>query len=381
MRSGHFSRYGEYLTLTQRVENERQVLDTTKVRLTSWGSDLVRQGVAAFVAVCGDQFIYGQVQGGYLAATFRLSSSTDAQQEQIRASLSGSGPSGSFGVNMKKDMEEFKKQDRLEFSIQRQGPVEDWPQTSIASIVEYARTFPSKVKSDTGKPWTTHYLMTGYDELIGAKILADTQAAFFDKESAYIRSLYGRRAGLIYIRDNPSQFGPFSTKRVDTEIGAIEGEVIRIKDLVRKCGKDPSACASPAHIAVDYLPRRNSDSDWRGVKVESNEKMGVAGSYENDLRAIEIKGRWHPHCPNKNVATNVVVMYFTNRKTGEPHAAIYPGYPVLIPAEYDVSVRVGDGPDADNNLAVFLDNCHENGNPTMVRTFVPVFLDELRLAF
>jgi hypothetical protein len=380
MSSGQFSRYSEYLAVTQRIEKERQLIDTTKVRLTGHAKDLLGQSVANFLAACGDQFISGQVQGGYLAATFRLSASTDAEQEQIRGSLSGSGPSGSVSVSMNKQMAEFRKQNRLEFSIQRQGPVEDWPQASIDSIIEYARTFPSKVKA-SGGAWTTHYLMTGYDELAGKRLLSDAQSQFFDRESAYIRTLYELRSGLIYIRDNPSQFGPFSSKRVDNDISSIEVELGRLKDLIRRCSANQSDCSSPQHMKLEDLPRRNSGADWKPVNVASNEKMGVAGSYENDLRAIEVKGRWYPNCPNKNVISNSVVMYFTNRKTGEQRFLPYPGDPVLIPAGYDVSVRVGDGPDPDRNAGIFLDNCSEDNNPVEARSFVPVFVDELRLAF
>lgn len=386
--SGHISKYGEHLILTQRVENQRQLIDPTKVRLTSQAAQLLKSGLQNFLAVCGDQFIYGQVQGGYLAATFELRATTDAEQETMRGALSGSAPFGSASGSVNKTLDSLSKENRLEFTIMRQGPIEDWPETSIEKIVEYARTFPSKVKVSADAkdgsrtaPWVTHYLMTGYDQLIGQQILSDQQTSFFQKQANYVKSLYARKSGLLYIKQNPSQFGSFSQKRLDDEVSTIDQEVARIRDLTVACGRNDTHCSGPQYIKIESLPDRNSGSDWVGINVASNEKKGIGGSYENDLRAIEVRGRWYPHCPNRGYIVNGVVLYFTSRTTGERHELVYPGYPVLIPAGYDVAVRVGDGPDPDNNPGIFADNCNVDGEPVQARSFVPVFPDELRNAF
>jgi hypothetical protein len=416
MKSGQFSQYYEVLVLSQRIENERRLYDFTKIHLTGEANRLLKsKGIAEFRRKCGDQFFIGEITGGSLAAMLRIDSRSAAEQEQTHVAFSGSGPNANVSVDASKSLETFRKTQQLHVDIVRQGPVESWPDATVAELIEYARTFPCKVaarkctddeyakleqsdssttssspkkiKAPDPHPYTIDFVAMSYDGLIDDTTLSDRQRKFFDDEALYAHSLYARRAGLQYMQSNPSQFGPYSSTHLLKEVSDLSNEISRVKDIVAKCGKSESSCEDKNQVSMPVLPPKlaNDQGGWQGIDVTLNTGKNYGGSYGEDVKALEISGQWYPHCPRKSDANSNYVVTFVDHKSALRTEIPYPGVPVLIPPNHDVFVRAADGPL--NKPDVWLDNCPVEAvtdktlattTGSKLRIYVPLYPEELR---
>jgi hypothetical protein len=408
IKNGQFSQYSELLVLSQRIENERRLYDFTKIRLSDGAKGVLnkKNGVAEFRRKCGDEFFIGEITGGSLAAMLRIDSKSAAEQEQTHAAFSGSGPNASVSVDASKSLETFREKQQLHVDIVRQGPIESWPNATVAELIEYARTFPCKVasqkctdeeyakldqsdgsttssspkrvKAPNPHPYTTDFIAISYDGLIDDTTLSDRQRKFFDDEALYARTLYARRAGLQYIDSNQSQFGPYSSNRLRKEVSDLSREISRVQDVIAKCGKDESNCEDKNQVSVPALPPKLPDDKggWQAIDVTLNTGKNYGGSYGEDVKALEISGQWYPHCPNKSVKNSNYVVTFVDHKTAVKTEIGYPGVTVLIPPNHDVIVRANDGPL--NNPDVWSDNCPVDDDKAQLRVYVPLYPEDSR---
>jgi hypothetical protein len=96
------------------------------------------------------------------------------------ATLHAAAYGNSLDVSTRQKLESLRTQGKIELDILRKGPAEDWPHANIEELIEYARTFPKKVASNTGNAWTIEYITRDYDQLLNRTLLTEEQIKFYD---------------------------------------------------------------------------------------------------------------------------------------------------------------------------------------------------------
>jgi hypothetical protein len=394
-RSEKSSRYSENLIINEYVENEVQLLNTEKVSLTKEGRKALDSGLLTFRNLCGDQFIMGKVTGGSISAILNVESDSYESQQTAHLKLHAASAMGSANAAAESEVDELRKAGRLTVSITREGPAEDWPDSTVPELMAYARTYPCKVavvaSSDLKKchdkngkpiephPWTISFLTASYDQFLEEKLIEKEQAEFYDRESPYILSAYSYRAGLGYIENHKPQFPPYSDKRMTSEKAKINTEIGKIRAAARDCDADSKKCGVLARVEFGLLPDRANSYPWQNVDPTVSFPRGFGSAMGDDKRVVEIAGSWWAHCENNRpVSLHIYpggsdTVQFKLLDGSTVSAGSYRG-PWLMPKGSTALYYVIDGPPS-AVPAVYQDNCLDP-DPLRIRIIAPVFPDE-----
>ena len=396
MSTGHLHRYGQYLFINETLENERQLLKQKKYSLRKEALNALKSGIPAFIDMCGDEFVEGRITGGSLLAILKVDGSTESEQTKAAGSLKAAAYGNTLNVNASQEVNTLASQGRMSFQVARQGPAEDWPSPDVPTLMKYALEYPCKVGGRTSliknpdgspkpcasaapAPWTQQFLLRGYDELLDRTLISKEQADFYAREAPYVRALYVEEGGLAYIKQHPQQFGFLSTNRVDDERSRIRSEIERVTNTARECARQTKSCQPLTHKDLRPLPNRVDDV-WQDIPPrDSNYQPLPSGQVVGtDVKIIEATGWWYANgnddCtylnPNPDLhipAAKSVMISFFNRKTGKTFPFPYTSV-VRIPADTDVSVKVGD--------SVYKDNCTDTKDKVRVRAYTPAFVED-----
>lgn len=393
------SKYSENLIINEYVENEKELLNTEKVSLTREGKRALDSGLLDFRALCGDEFIIGKVTGGSISAVLSVESDSYQSQQTAHLKLHAASAMGwSANAAAESEVDDLRKAGRLTVSIVREGPAEDWPDSSVPELMAYARTYPCKVaaaaSSDLkkchdkdGKPiqphsWTISFLTASYDQFLGEKLIEPEQAEFYNRESSYILSAYTYRADLGYIENHRQQFPSYSDKRMAAEKEKINNEIGRIRTAALHCDADSKKCGILDHQKFGLLPDRADSYPWQNVDPTVTTPRGFGSAMGDDDRVVEIAGSWWAHCENNRPVSLRIYpggsdsVFFKLRDGTTVSAGPYHG-PWLMPKGSTVLYYVIDGPPS-QVPAVYQDNCLDP-DPLRIRVVAPVFADEYSL--
>lgn len=355
--SEKLNRYSEYLLVSTHVENERRILK--KPVLSALGRRAASKGPTTFFLTCGDQFIEGYVNGGEFTAIVNASSSS--KEEQTDASLTlhaAASGSGSLDLSVKQKITNLQNEGRLSVDVTRKGPAENFPKLTVLELIEYARTYPSKVSSSSKNAWTISYLTSDYTGLVEFPKYNPVQRRVMNRLAQQVRQLYYRRASLLYIKANPAQFLPFEETHLDSELKQLTQSIDDVTGAAEDCGQDAKNCKPPQEINVPSAPDRMGTSTIVDPSLEGWKFVG--SSIGADTKVVVVTGSWVNHCENGQPKGRTILpgesdqIKMVSRKTGvETFASA--SKPGLVPANSDVYYRVGDVP------GQYFDNCPHDG--------------------
>jgi len=225
--SEKLNQYSEYLLVSTQVENARQILKS--VVLSDFAKKAAKKGEVAFFQACGDEFIEGYVTGGEFTAVVNASSSSKEEQTDTSATMhAAASGSGSLDASVREKLTSLQKNGKLTVEITRKGPADPYPPLTVPELIDYAVQYPKLVSSKSGNAWTTRYLTSEYTGLVDFPAYDPVQNRIMNKLALYVRSLYYRRAGLTYIKKNPSQFAPFDGTRLDAELQSLSNKILEV---------------------------------------------------------------------------------------------------------------------------------------------------------
>lgn len=374
-RSNKLTTYSSYLLISSTQRNQQQEL--ADYHLTQAAQKVLKNkktGLADFIKLCGDEYFVGKVTGGDILAILRALSSTDSEQSSINATLSASAYGNDVNASVSQQLQSLKSQGQLQIEITRHGPAEDWPHGTVDELLEYGRTFPSKVKAASTGAWPIEYQAIRYREV--DQSITPEQSKFFDTESNYVRKLYTRRSAVTYVVGHPSDFAGFDPNKASKELDDLFDEISRVDQAALNCAADSGKCTPLNHKQIPLSPDRPG---WVKIDPKRYTPAPVGGVFGDDAKLLEVQGFWFAHCdgngnfllssPNQN---NQIT--FTNRKTGVPQIAGVYQHPILLPPDNDASFMVVDGPPS-KVPAVYLDNCP--GDPSIaVRVSRPLYPED-----
>src|SRR5262249_48903113 len=131
------NRYSDYLLVTVHVENEPQVLK--HLAFTQEAEKLYRTDPIQFRRTYGNQFVAGLRTGGEFTAILRAESSTDSEQQEVRATLSVvAGAYGQGDAAFKAAMSKLSTLRSTKVDILRTGTAASLPTLDVSSLITYA---------------------------------------------------------------------------------------------------------------------------------------------------------------------------------------------------------------------------------------------------
>jgi hypothetical protein len=350
--SKNTSMYAERLLVSNSSWNERTLLKQLPVGLTKDAQVALSQGPEAFRELCGDEYIEGKITGGELTALFTLETNSQDEQSRIHGDFSASATTNSVSASLDQSLNSYSDSKRLDISILRKGPAEDYSNLKPSDLIEAVRTFASKVRAGSGSAWTVWYLVQPYPQLAGKFGRTAKQAAFLDSGAIYLRTLYERRSGVQYILEagHQADFAPFSAAKAHVELDQIRDEIVRVTEAAKQCSADERQCKDLNPRFPQPLPAR-ADA-WTYIDPRTP-VTSLAGPLGSDAKIVEGAGLWYAHCDNgfrqqPHQYNDATAITFVNNSNG---SEIGGGFKFLIPSGFDVRFKILDSPGS------FGDNC------------------------
>ena len=372
------SRYAEQLLISVSVENERQLIQSD-YKLTAPALKALKRSKQDFVNLCGDQFIAGKVTGGDFKVVFNAEASTETEQTDMAGAFNAAYLANNVNVTAAQKFKSYQENGKLSVSVLRKGPNEDIPPLTVPDLITYARTYPTKVDSHGGKPWTIAYVLLPYREVLDTSDLSPQQAMFMDSNSSYLRQLFARRSGLIFISSHKDQFAPYDQDHLNAETASLESAIGGVRAAALACARDKTHCNQVQQIQIAPLPDRTED--WTSItNVKAQSLVSYGGVFGSEKKIVQAQGTWWAHCegPNNNTPVSLpqpfpanTIMQFRNRNT---QASINGAPNLLIPPDSDVLFEVADGPTAEQ----YKDNCLDLNNPLKLRIVTPLYPQDFK---
>jgi hypothetical protein len=256
MSQSQMSKFSEYLRITVSVENQRTLLDVSKIKWTPFGLSARTQGT--LYDQCGDGFVIGSITGGDLSVVYNASSETTSEQQTSAATLNAAyssiGAQGSLGAAVGSELDKMNTEGKLKVTILREGPNEALTGLSPQALISYALTYNKQVATT---PWTTGYIIASYDAVPDGASVTVQDDPTMDQRALVIRSMYQRLAGLDYMMKNPSEFGGFNIDRATADFNSLQSSIEQYREAVNSClSAGKGSCAAPVGSVISDVPDR-----------------------------------------------------------------------------------------------------------------------------
>lgn len=216
-----------------------------------------------FINLCGDTYLAGEITGGEFMAVFNYAAATEAEEEKMAGSFNGAMMSNSVDASLAQKMQSYHESKTLDVEVIRKGPNEVMPNLRVPALIEYAENYPPKVAVGTGTPWTVSYVTLPYKEILDTSTLDAAQEVFLTANATYLRQLYARKSGLLFIASHKTSFAPFSSNRLDAEVGKLERMINEVRGAALACARNAKKCRKK--IETDEIPPLPEHSDWANV--------------------------------------------------------------------------------------------------------------------
>lgn len=318
-----YSKFIEHLIIKAVIENQRKVLPEDKLKpesLTSVAKTAWKQGPEKFRDLCGDMFVGGEITGGEFMALFSGETSSTEEQNNMSASLTAAGKGSwgeaSGGVSVETRVNTYSNQGKIQVKILRKGPQEEFPQLSVKELIEYARTFPTRINGKVAtlsnssyEPWTLAWIATDYKALgLVPKDLGLQNSSV--QKAMLLRSLIQRANGLDFMLDSKhsAEFGEFDHSKAQAELNAINEKISGLKTSVMACVNAKIKKKSDSDECNKYLKETVAEIPDRKQELHLNPKVdglteivitpkGVSG-------VLDIKGKWWHDARNGFIGHN-----------------------------------------------------------------------------
>ncbi|NOT86338.1 MAG: hypothetical protein HOP02_16500 [Methylococcaceae bacterium] len=369
-----YSRFNEHLMVKVAVENQRELLPVDRLNPNSLKKDAKKawkKGQEEFRSLCGDMFIVGKITGGEFMALFSGETSSTEEQNSMAASLNAAGK-GTWGqasgsATVEERINQYYKDGKIQAKILRKGPHEEFPQLNVKDIIEYARTFPNRVKgneatlaNNTYSPWTIAWIATNYKALG----LVPKDSGLLNnsiKKATLLRSLVQRANGLVFMLDqkHTDEFGDFDHGKARAEIIKINNKIADLRLSVTTCVNakikikiESEECKKDLDETVLEIPARKKelplDPSVDGLTAIVTTPKGIT-------KVLDLKGTWFydarsgfygNRCsPSNNCLDNYTPI--TNLENGK-HLNVVFRRPIRLPQNSTVYFLTHDSHRGDN---------------------------------
>lgn len=200
-KSRAFNRYSNFVFADVSVLHPSEVLKRS--RMTPSALKVAEQGLSRFLGFCGDAYVYGYQTGGQLTAIAEFTSETAEDFEKVSAQVNAAVQGyGSGGAEFSKQVYELSKSTKYSLTMLRKGTAERIP--NLASLAEYAETFPEKI-AELRNASVVRMLLRGYEttENFPGKhvdvLLLQRLAMAMQTVSEYLETLYEAQGDLQFI--------------------------------------------------------------------------------------------------------------------------------------------------------------------------------------
>jgi hypothetical protein len=211
--SKNISRYAEQLLISIMVKNETQLM-RPHYSLTAESLKALHKSKQDFINLCGDTYLAGKISGGEFTAVFNFAAATEAEQQDMHANFSAASGSNSVDAALSEKLKTSQQSQNLDVEVIRKGPNEPMPPLEVQKLIEYALNYPPKVAAGTGNAWTIAYVTLPYGEVLDTSDTLPVQNEFLTSNSSYLRQLYSRKSGLLFIASHRASFAPFDPNRL-----------------------------------------------------------------------------------------------------------------------------------------------------------------------
>jgi hypothetical protein len=165
LKEQQFSQLNQYLVATVKVLNATYTF--RPLNLTKSGVKAFKKGLPNALEACGNEYVAGLQEGGSLYLLLEIASSSLAEKEEL--SIKVNAAIGVFRASGKLDqaLEVLEKEQRVRMKLFRAGGQDASPQASLPEAIEYARTFPLKVRpKPLGNPFPIKALTADYNTTV-----------------------------------------------------------------------------------------------------------------------------------------------------------------------------------------------------------------------
>jgi len=212
----------------------------------------------AFWRLCGDHYVSQVITGGEFVAIVEYVSHTQEELKDVRGKLGASvgnftGASGNLEFSQK--LSSIGTSSQKNIQIIRKGTDEPIPLDDIASILEYARTFPTKVGSH-GKPYPYDVILMPYQNIRGApdfsKLTIEFNKRLIEELSKKQSSAYVLASDIRYVLENPERFifgaRAKDLKELRARLPLVEAYTYKVTDAAEECFQPIKKCNRLADV-------------------------------------------------------------------------------------------------------------------------------------
>ena len=233
------------------VENQARSLPTPHP-LTAAAREALRHGLTAFINMCGNRYIAGEVTGGLLEGSLHTSALAATELSDTRGDMTLHigvfGSSAEFTTH--KDV--LEKSTQASFRILQYGGIGGVPK----DFVGWVDQFPSKIQQNSGYAWRIRVDLGKYSGLLNGRIDVDlTEAdAYLLRLADLYSTALSRRAELWYVASHPAEFAAPNdpnqmkalARQTDAAIAALDAAAASCRlDPTQSCRILPSAAIPP----------------------------------------------------------------------------------------------------------------------------------------
>nr|WP_129545744.1 hypothetical protein [Methylorubrum zatmanii] len=359
MYSTRSSSYRSLSLLSSDVTYQPQVYDIKDFKLTTSAANLLVKSYDGFRLVCGDSFVVGFVRGGKFSAMISVDAETTEEQSLLSGSVAASSVNGNMSSDFQQLLQSKKNSGKLQISVIRDALDEPLPEFNIDSLVDYSRSYVTKVSGLSVKPVKTikigDYLPLIIDAAINPTGVPNvTWSQSLSGEFRYLLSLLKYKNDLDYIQQHPAQFVSFDQSLVARQVAIVNVTIDTMKAWAIQClVSNGSNCPNPSqlHIPVPgYTPLRAGAWTVLNPAVPTPQMLGSTSAE----MIVEGKGIWQfGNAPSALLpVTGSTVMIFVNKSDMNDRRRVEGVSTATVPAGFDAYFQFIDLPNSygDNHI-------------------------------
>lgn len=228
------------ITLMVRSRAITQLVRLQEAQLKSDWAELTKVK-SSFLSTCGNQFVQSVTWGGEFLALVNFEVDTEVKRQKVAGLLGAIVAWVSGNAELARTVAQESKDTRNSIRILRKGGGEDAPDLEIDKIIEYARSFPSRVAAPAGAvPISAE--TRSYSVIRGVSRdqyfhLTDQEGVLARYEDAQLKAR-NQISQWSHVSEHPELYEGLQPNQAQLQIGKLQAVLDQIGRSVRQCTQE-----------------------------------------------------------------------------------------------------------------------------------------------
>lgn len=272
------------------------------IQLTPEFAKLAKKDPARFRKVCGDSYVATISQGGDLAMVFSFQTKDVKKQQDIAASLTGSGWGVTASGNMKSKIAEAAKNTTTTLTYYQKGGSGDPIPTDLDQLYQKINDFPAVVAD---APYNYQIQLANYEDLYNwPKGSTNEQASYEAIDSLIYRASVWRRLDTIVTTILNDTSDPFGINGYLLGRGVSRQQLLDAQDTIREGVREVKGiiegCLEKAGSAPRCQPSQEAGKFGQGIDALTAAEMEIRATLPLPINAV-------PNPPERFAAAETIV--------------------------------------------------------------------------